>query len=370
VCDVYQLPSSDTIAVVDEFAGACSFLQMAVSAKKANALALMITSQPFAGVGRYQRVSQLGTIDNFPVVNVAYNVTQYLLKLLQRYGLVTVQLVPGVNPYAVLVYDTAWWWTCSMLIVAMFIGVFLFTLYKFVNVVLSRGWRFTILHVLILLHAAAQLVLIVAWIDPYYSRGLYTYGGSLFLQWFPLIILANAAALLSFYWLEAIITIGGTKTSPFLTETKIPYLIFATVSAATAIFGSAFLGALLYTAYDYMAVVSFVLELGLAIFFVIIGAKTIHFAKSLKSEVKVSSKINKLEISIAVSATLLLVYVLLSALAYYLTTVIDNIYLPFVPKFFTAILAASITVVQLFFIKTQSVKISTSSLTNKSTIDQ
>jgi hypothetical protein len=123
----------------------------------ANALALMITSQPFAGVGRYQRVSQLGTIDNFPVVNVAYNVTQYLLKLLQRYGLVTVQLVPGVNPYAVLVYDTAWWWTCSMLIVAMFIGVFLFTLYKFVNVVLSRGWRFTILHVLILLHAAAQL---------------------------------------------------------------------------------------------------------------------------------------------------------------------------------------------------------------------
>jgi hypothetical protein len=39
----------------------------------------------------------------------------------------------------------------------MFVALFLFTLYKFVQVVLHRGWRLTVLHVLILLHGAAAL---------------------------------------------------------------------------------------------------------------------------------------------------------------------------------------------------------------------
>lgn len=59
--------------------------------------------------------------------------------------------------YVILVYDTAWWWICSMIMLLMFVALFLFTLYKFVQVVLHRGWRLTVLHVLILLHGAAAL---------------------------------------------------------------------------------------------------------------------------------------------------------------------------------------------------------------------
>jgi hypothetical protein len=81
----------------------------------------------------------------------------------------------------------------------------------------------------------------------------------------------NAATLLGLYWLEALVTIGGAKITPFLTKTKIPYFIFVGVSVLIAVLGSAFLGALLYDLYNYMAIASFILELGLAIFFLIIG---------------------------------------------------------------------------------------------------
>lgn len=89
------------------------------------------------------------------------------------------------------------------------------------------------------------------------------------------VCLVNAATLLSLYWLEALVTIGGAKVTPFLTKTKIPYFVFAGVSLLIAVLGSAFLGALLYDLYNYMAIASFALELGLALFFVIVG--TSHF---------------------------------------------------------------------------------------------
>jgi hypothetical protein len=38
----------------------------------AGSIALMITSGRLTGVGRYQRVSQLGAINNFPVVGVDF----------------------------------------------------------------------------------------------------------------------------------------------------------------------------------------------------------------------------------------------------------------------------------------------------------
>jgi hypothetical protein len=73
-----------------------------------------------------------------------------------------------------------------------------------------------------------------------------------------------------------------------------------------------------------------------------------------------------MEISIIGSAVLLFVYVLWAALAYYISTLSDNIYLPFVPKFFVALLAASVTVTQLIFVTTGAPQISDSSATTKS----
>jgi hypothetical protein len=120
-------------------------------------------------------------------------VTQYLLSLLSNNTFVIVRLVPGlftrslyflppegcqilsfvlnsltsgINLYAILVYDTVWWWICSMIMILMFIALFLFTLYKFVQVVLHRGWHLTVLHVLILLHAAAALGQIKTFVFP------------------------------------------------------------------------------------------------------------------------------------------------------------------------------------------------------------
>jgi uncharacterized membrane protein len=77
-----------------------------------------------------------------------------------------------------------------------------------------------------------------------------------------------------------------------------------------------------------------------------------------------------METSIIGSAILLFVYVLFAALAYYISTLSDNIYLPFVPKFFVALLSAAVTVTQLVFVKTESQQISGTSATTKSANDQ
>jgi hypothetical protein len=348
----------------------CSVAEKIQQAINAGAVALMLETTEIR-VGRYVRVRVVDSYVDFPVVFIGGVGSTLLHDLVKNSTFVTVNLIPTQSVWITEIFDAIWFFVVQALILAAYLGLLIFTLWKLISRIKAMGFTMNIGNVFLLIDLIYVIIVLVTWIDPFNSRALYDFAGRTFLGLFSISIAFPAALLMAFFWLETVRTYEGLKTTKFLNRCATPFYVIAGCIVALAV-----IAGILAAAYQdntefsaAIGIIQCVALLGVAVFYCVVAGLSVKLLNKMRDanarERKVYS-VEKIRRSVIVSS----VFLMLEAWCNFILTALGRAsdYFYVASAIVSAVLLGVLVLVQVRYLGVKSNRSSSSGHTRKTTM--
>jgi hypothetical protein len=131
---------------------------------------------------------------------------------------VVLQLVSGRNEWFDAVITRPWWLAMQICFCGGFLLLLVLITFKFIKKINREDRRRNISLACLVFHAALCILLLVRWIDPLETRGLFARESDLMFILLPSSLSYIGFSLMAFYWFKSVLPFDGSKTTLFFTS--------------------------------------------------------------------------------------------------------------------------------------------------------